>query len=249
MALVGGADPQPDSLKQALKNGAVWMGAPVLNKHGDWKPTSCPGRELSLWVDSGAPVVLKMGDRLLSLMTPRMKGSDVKELQQRLIDLGYDLGKWGADGVFGPDTASAIRHFQAREGLKVDGIAGYNTFTALKADRRPDPIDVVREVAIGATNEQDYTYARMLGGAHGFAAVHPLPDGKWQQTYPDGRQINDVDQVSYIVGIGKDAQSLVEKVGDGMTVVGRHRFETEGLVVDLIRDEDVPRRRPWASAA
>ncbi|WP_420808515.1 peptidoglycan-binding domain-containing protein [Clostridium cuniculi] len=39
------------------------------------------------------------------------KGNITKLLQQKLISLGYDLGKYGADGVFGTDTYNAVVKF------------------------------------------------------------------------------------------------------------------------------------------
>ena len=33
-----------------------------------------------------------------------MSGTDVLKVQENLIKLGYDLGRWGADGDFGRDT-------------------------------------------------------------------------------------------------------------------------------------------------
>lgn len=48
-------------------------------------------------------------------------GDQVRELQKDLIRLGYDLGKWGADGKFGSQTAKAVREFQAAYGMPVTG--------------------------------------------------------------------------------------------------------------------------------
>ena len=61
-----------------------------------------------------------------------MTGADVQELQSMLIGLGYDLGKWGADGDFGSDTQSAVKKFQQDYRLDVDGAAGPDTLEALK---------------------------------------------------------------------------------------------------------------------
>lgn len=65
-----------------------------------------------------------------------MKGEDVKELQKLLMKKGYALPKYGADGSLGSETDRAIRRFQVDHSgkpyyLKVDGIAGKNTITAL----------------------------------------------------------------------------------------------------------------------
>ena len=59
------------------------------------------------------------------------KGGYVKELQTELINRGYDLGKWGADGSFGKQTETAVKQFQKDHGLSVDGIVGPATWDAL----------------------------------------------------------------------------------------------------------------------
>lgn len=53
------------------------------------------------------------------------RGSDVKKLQQRLKDLDYFSGS--VSGDFGADTEVALRAFQERNGLWVDGVAGEDT--------------------------------------------------------------------------------------------------------------------------
>ena len=62
-----------------------------------------------------------------------MTGSVVKTIQTQLIELGYDLGSWGADGDFGDCTEMAVRQFQQDRGLEVDGKVGEQTFAALQA--------------------------------------------------------------------------------------------------------------------
>ncbi len=54
-----------------------------------------------------------------------MKGDAVKALQTRLIELGYLSGT--PDGVFGTNTAEAVYHFQKKNGLVRDSIAGEET--------------------------------------------------------------------------------------------------------------------------
>lgn len=60
-------------------------------------------------------------------------GKEVKELQEKLIKLGYNLGTWGADGDYGNDTLAAVKKFQKDHGLTQDGEAGPMTFAALDA--------------------------------------------------------------------------------------------------------------------
>lgn len=58
-------------------------------------------------------------------------GAGVKSLQNALIKAGYDVGKAGADGIYGNATAAAVRKYQQDNGLAVDGIAGKNTLGSL----------------------------------------------------------------------------------------------------------------------
>jgi YVTN family beta-propeller protein len=67
--------------------------------------------------------------RNLFLQTPNMSGDDVLQLQQRLLALGYSVGK--PDGSFGPMTDAAVKSFQQVNGLKVDGIVGALTWAKL----------------------------------------------------------------------------------------------------------------------
>ena len=46
----------------------------------------------------------------------------MRDIQATLAALGYRTGP--IDGIFGPQTAAAVRAFQADSGLPVDGIAG-----------------------------------------------------------------------------------------------------------------------------
>ena len=61
------------------------------------------------------------------------KGTDVKTLQELLLQLGFSLPTYGADGSFGAETLSALKAFQSRAGIKADGIYGTETHAALMA--------------------------------------------------------------------------------------------------------------------
>ena len=59
------------------------------------------------------------------------KGQIVKECQEILDRLGFDLGSWGVDGDFGKDTLAAVKAFQKEYGLETDGIVGPKTWEKL----------------------------------------------------------------------------------------------------------------------
>ena len=79
----------------------------------------------------GAP-----GPRVLKLTSPPIEGEDVKQLQQRLDDLGY--GPVPVDGVFAASTDAAVRMFQGEHHLGADGVVGQETRAAL-ASAKPRP--------------------------------------------------------------------------------------------------------------
>lgn len=57
------------------------------------------------------------------------QGSTVQEIQKRLKSWGYYTGD--VDGVFGSRTEKAVRWFQSKNGLTVDGKVGQQTLAAL----------------------------------------------------------------------------------------------------------------------
>lgn len=67
--------------------------------------------------------LLKKGDQ----------GDDVRKVQAKLIKLGYDVGKAGADGKFGSGTDKAVRLFQKKNKLDDDGRVGAYTLEKLLA--------------------------------------------------------------------------------------------------------------------
>jgi len=71
----------------------------------------------------------RLGDRLLR---EGCEGEDVRQLQTDLVRLGYDCGRWGADGDFGDATELAVRAFQRDHRLRDDGVCGPKTVAALE---------------------------------------------------------------------------------------------------------------------
>ena len=61
----------------------------------------------------------------------KAKGSQVTNLQNILIKLGYSVGLNGADGDFGPNTQAAVIKFQQDKGLTPNGVVDSSTWIAL----------------------------------------------------------------------------------------------------------------------
>ncbi len=62
-----------------------------------------------------------------------VSGTDIKEMQSRLIDLGY-LEEGNVTGYFGDVTETAVKAFQARNNLGVDGMVGESTYEMLYSE-------------------------------------------------------------------------------------------------------------------
>lgn len=72
----------------------------------------------------------RLGDRLLTHVPGSpLTGDDVLTLQQRLLDLGFHVGR--ADGIFGHQTEQGVRDFQRNIGVPADGTCGPATLKAL----------------------------------------------------------------------------------------------------------------------
>ncbi|NMA82687.1 MAG: spore cortex-lytic enzyme [Epulopiscium sp.] len=75
---------------------------------------------LSVFISGITPKVIEVGTYSWG-----SKGQTVREIQSRLKQWGYYTGN--VDGVYGQKTWEAVRKFQQKNGLKVDGIAGKQT--------------------------------------------------------------------------------------------------------------------------
>lgn len=73
----------------------------------------------------------RLGQRALyhSVSDP-LVGDDVRQLQERLLEMGYDIGR--ADGIYAAPTARAVAQFQREVGLSADGACGPQTLNALR---------------------------------------------------------------------------------------------------------------------
>ena len=75
-----------------------------------------------------------LGDRLLWHGSPMLRGDDVRDLQHRLNQLGFNAGP--EDGIFGPLAHAAVTEFQRNVALPTDGVVGPRTVAALVRLRR-----------------------------------------------------------------------------------------------------------------
>jgi peptidoglycan hydrolase-like protein with peptidoglycan-binding domain len=128
-------------------------------------------------------------------------GSEVKKLQQTLVDAGYDVGQSGADGIFGKNTAAAVKQYQKDNGLAVDGIAGKNTLGSLYGTSNSTASNTSKTTpaTTPAATEKPKTatsYATEIGSP---VAVDPF-------TYADYAPSEIVQQANTILQQHKDSQ-------------------------------------------
>ena len=139
-----------------------------------------------------SPEDYHLGDRVLK---NGMSGTDVKELQEKLIRLGYDCGRWGADGDFGDATEQAVKAFQKKMKLDPDGIFGPKSLDALeramaKLDKpATNPSQVIIVGGNCYIREQPDKSSRILGVAHEgerYAYAGETTQDEWNRIEFDG---------------------------------------------------------------
>ena len=77
-------------------------------------------------------------------------GTDVRELQEKLVKLGFDVGSCGVDGDYGADTEKAVKIFQKANGLEATGVYDAATHAKLVIDK-PTVAPVPEEKPAGST--------------------------------------------------------------------------------------------------
>lgn len=146
----------------------------------------------------------------------------VREIQELLISNGYRIR---ADGKYGPKTQSAIKDFQSKHKLKIDGLVGPITWANLNAwkDQKLAPVEPLKKVwfAPGSFKASPFAYewARtfevfealpyndMGKPAQGYghnagSGIHPIPDWDspaWSKEYAEQVLVIDMkDKVHYL---------------------------------------------------
>jgi len=87
-------------------------------------------RELKKYVRWGTPVYIKYDNQPFRAMKHGNIGSDVLELQEMLLQLGYYKGI--PDGKFGTGTMLAVKQFQRDHRIRADGVVGWHTYNLLR---------------------------------------------------------------------------------------------------------------------
>lgn len=81
-----------------------------------------------------------------------MTTTEVRTIQQHLIDAGYDISGWGIDGSYGDATGAAVKQLQHDLDITADGVYGPGTEKALmtlKTDIDALKKDTERLIAFG----------------------------------------------------------------------------------------------------
>lgn len=94
------------------------------------------------------------------------RGEEVRQIQTKLKRWGYYNGN--VDGIFGSQTQAAVRYFQSKNGLAVDGIAGKNTLAAMgiytssgnssgSSSSNSNDLNLLARVVYGEARGESYT--------------------------------------------------------------------------------------------
>ena len=164
-------------------------------------------------------------------------GEDVRELQEWLVKLGYNVGSKGPDGDFGSKTYAAVIDFQRKHDLDDDGIVGPLTKKAIKEavdkmdknvivpDEKELELEVGMEVALvnGATFTNGKSIASWMFGKKLFVrkiagdnvtistvkagAISGIVDKKWLKEWNDALEAAPGFE-SYIVMITGDVVNV-----------------------------------------
>lgn len=122
----------PTADTSRIKTVQDWLGVEVDGIYGNKTKSALVKKlqtVLNLLYGANLAVDGIFGNKTASALPNICKGSAgdlTKVLQGFLICHGYDTG--GFDGVFGNQTDAAVKSFQTKHGLTVDGIAGRKTF-------------------------------------------------------------------------------------------------------------------------
>jgi hypothetical protein len=153
----------------------------------------------------------------------------VKKLQQALIDAGFPLPKFGADGKFGSETKVAIKDFQTSSGFTdadIDGIVGPKTMGALDARFASGPTPP-GPVPAGPVPAGPVPAGPVPPGP---VPAGPVPAGPVLGSYETAKQkIEDACR-----GMGTDEEAIYSAIRECLE---REKLKNDGDVQRLLNDE------------
>ena len=89
------------------------------------------GKHTVMVLDSGPNGAVVAAEWTWPVLKKGSKGTSVKALQILLMGYGFSCGSWGADGDFGAATESALKAFQSKGNLTVNGQTHEETWMRL----------------------------------------------------------------------------------------------------------------------
>jgi N-acetylmuramoyl-L-alanine amidase len=131
----------------------------------------------------------RLGARTLYQSVPDpLIGDDVHQLQERLLEMGYDVGR--ADGIYGTRTARSVAMFQREVGLTPDGSAGPQTLHALRRLGRKviggAPLELRESFKLRQSGRALVNKTIVIDPGHGGPDPgHVVPDGVLRWTEAD----------------------------------------------------------------
>lgn len=179
-------------------------------------------------------------------------GDQVAQLQQRLAELGYDVGP--IDGNYGPTTAAAVQQAQAAGNADVDGLVGPQTQTALDnagsigggIEPEQDPSFLAFQRALGVDEADLRASIAMRTSAVQRRVANQLPQLQ-QSTEQSVDRIGREAESRGAFGGGHRAQDQSRAASQGALqqqgVIAGGQEEIAGLESDLARQIAANRRR------
>lgn len=109
-------------------------------------------------------VLMSWNSEIEALSKYGSRGTEVKTIQEKLKRWGYYSGS--VDGIYGSQTVSAVKSFQKKNGLTVDGIAGTQTLKAMgitssssssSSSNNSSNVNLLARVVYGEARGEPYT--------------------------------------------------------------------------------------------
>ena len=190
--------------------------------HQHWSGKYCPHKLLPVWDSfiegvkngkvSGVKTQGKKTDPNDNILEPGENGAKVKKLQESLIQAGYELPKYGADGDYGEETEEAVKAFQKENGLSVDGIVGPKT--QAKINEKLEEDEMLKEAIV-------------INSSADFSAAEGLANRKKAPIYT--AYVAKKEQVAkHVYVVGGDTKGI--KADEVTDLSGKDRYETAANV-------------------